>query len=1065
LYAIQNQSEFYFLYNSELIDVAKKVDIAIEEEKVDAILTRLFDKNEVDFLIKDRYIVLTPVGGNAELFADQQQPAVSGTVTDESGEPLPGVTVVVKGTTRGTVTNADGEYQLIDIPEDATLVFSFVGMRTQEVEARGQTSIDVTMEEDVIGIEEVVAIGYGTMKKSDLTGSIATLRGDDLAERRTLKASEALQGAIPGVTVSRSGAPGASATIRIRGITTIGNSTPLTIIDGVPGNIDDINPDDIENISVLKDAASASIYGSRAASGVILITTKRSKLGQLKITYNTEYGVGLPTKLPKYMGPEQLMKIRNEWTWNDNDHQGSEYPTYSKELIDNYAALHAENPDLYPSTDWQELMLNDYAPRQRHVLKFTAGTKNIGTLISVAYDKENALYDHRTYSRYTIRANNDITINDYWSADVDLHFTQNIDKRPVIDIPIWLGYGSVLDPAIWTNGLIARGDLVNWNPYAQLHYGGFNNSWDDVLGGKISIDFTPIEELKIQAIVAPNKNVKKGKNFQKEILFTDWDNPDLYIGHIQGAEETKLSESRNDSYNITSQLLANYSKIVRGHDFNLMAGFENYYYFKEYLGASRDQYALKNFPYLNLGNENYMNNSGYAIENAYRSFFGRAMYNYKNRYLIQLNARYDGSSRFHEDYRWGLFPSVSLGWVISEESFIPDNTALSFLKLRASWGNLGNERIGNYPYQSSLEFRNDLLYQGQNRVSALSAMIRKYPIKNITWETTETYNVGLDVNFFDNKLILTGDYYKKTTKDMLLALEIPDFMGFSNPDQNTGKMFTKGWDIALGYQNKIGNVNFSVSMNLSDFKSVMGDLGGTELLGNQVKIEGSEFNEWYGYKSDGLFQTQEEIDNSAVLNELTRPGDIKYVDISGPDGVPDGKITPEYDRVLLGGSLPRYLYGGNIQLGFRNFDFSVVFQGIGKQNTKMERRMIGLVGAEGNYDLVESVLGKYWSKYNSDEENLNAKYPRYTRTAQTNNMANSDFWLFNGGYFRLKNIMLSYSVPESIIKNFRLQGLRVYSSISDLFSIDRYPQGWDPETSSNDYWITSSFNIGLSVDF
>jgi TonB-linked SusC/RagA family outer membrane protein len=1062
LQAIEKQSEFHFAYSSEFIDMSRKTDADFNDKNIEEVLETIFQGTEIRYSIVDRHIMLYPAE-KIQGQSPQQTQKVTGKVTNSSGVLLPGVSAVVKGTTNGAITDANGNYSLSNIPENATLQFSFVGMKTLEVQVEKRTTIDVVMEDDIKGLEEVVVIGYGTVKKQDLTGSVASIRGDVIAKRQTVKVSEALQGALPGVTATRSGSkPGDDATIMIRGVTTIGDSDPLVIIDGISGSLSDINPNDIENISVLKDAASASIYGSKAAAGVILITTKRAKTGQLDLNYNVEYGFDKPTRIPKYVNAAGYMKARNEITWNDNDNTGSEYPVWPQNLIENYSSLHAENPDEYPDTDWLGLLINNYAPRQSHRLSITAGAKNIRTKVSVAYDKTAGLYDGLSYDRITARANNDITINKYLSASIDLNYIRSINMQTVNSGGAYMGgFGTAPYAALWSDGRVAEGQS-GYNPYALIKFGGYNNNWTDKGGGKISIDFTPVDGLKISGVFSPNLTNYKSKKFSKAIPYTNWDDPDVIIGYINGAKTTSLTEGRDDGYDITTQLLANYTKTIGEHHINLLAGYENYYSFYESLGASSDDYLLNAYPYLDLANKNFLGVNGNASEYASRSFFSRIMYDYKNKYLLQTNARYDGSSRFDKDYRWGLFPSLSIGWVLSKEPFLENVKKLSFLKVRASWGSLGNERIGTYPYQSTIKFGSSLLYQGNNVISAQNAAITKYAIKDISWETTTSFDIGLDASFFDNKLEVTGDYYKKTTKDMLLALEIPDYMGLDNPDQNTGKMNTNGWEVNLRYNNKLGEINYSISCNISDFKSVMGDLGGTEFIGSQVKFKGSEFNEWYGYKSDGLFQTQEELNNSAVLNSQTKVGDIKYIDISGPNGVPDGKITPEYDRVLLGGSLPRYLYGGNISLNYKNFDFSMVFQGVGKQNSRMVPQMT----YNQLNDIPASLIGNYWSRYNSDEKNQKAKYPRISDSAWDNNYGTfSDYWLFNGAYFRLKNITIGYSIHDPLAKKCMLKSARVYASISDMFSIDNYPAGWDPETYQDSYWITSSFIMGVSVNF
>ncbi|MEL7586238.1 MAG: TonB-dependent receptor [Prolixibacteraceae bacterium] len=997
----------------------------------------------------------------------QQSKTITGKVTDSNGAQLPGVTIVVQGTAIGTVTDFDGQYRITNVNENGTLVFSFVGMKTVELPVAGKTTINVVMTDDAIGIEEVVAIGYGTLKKKDLTGSIATVDGAMIAKRQSTQLSQALQGAMPGVTVTRSNSePGAGATIRIRGITTIGESDPLIIVDGVPvSNINDINSNDIEDISVLKDAASASIYGARAAAGVVLITTKRAKTGQLTMEYNASFGIEKPTAFPEVVGAKRYLEMSNEQTWNDagND-EGGEYPLYTKDEVDNWLEWNKTDPNNYPVTDWVDLLMNDYATRQSHQISITHGGEKIKSKASINYENIDALYDHKNYERISTRLNNNITINSYLSANLDVSFNSSIDRSPV-DNPVYdaIRYAPVY-AAVWEDGRIAGGKSGS-NEYAVLHYGGFSNSRHNKLMGKASIDFKPVKNLTITGVLAPQLNFTKNKEFIKQIPYYDAEDPALFSAYIAGHQRTSLYENRNDSKTLTKQLLINYTTAFQGtHHFNVMAGYEDFSSFSESLGASRENYILSNYPYLSIGPLDYQFNSGSATESAYRSYFGRIIYDFNNKYFLQANIRYDGSSRFHPDYRWASFPSISAGWAISEESFMKDLSFLSFLKLRGSWGTLGNERIGNYPYQASIGFSNAFFYEGNQIISNMTAAQFQYAIHDITWETTETWDAGIDAHFLNNRLMFTGDYYMKKTKDMLLALEIPDFMGFENPDQNTGIMDTKGWEAQLTWKDKIGDFHYSASFNLSDYKSKMGDLGGIVFLGSQIKKEGSEFNEWYGYKSDGLFQTQGEVDESPLLYESVKPGDIRYVDISGPDGVPDGQITPDYDRVLLGGSLPRFLYGANFSFDYKGIDLSVMLQGVGKQNSRVVPQMVQPF-LSGWTNAPEIIDGNYWSHYNTQEQNLTAKYPRLSYVgAENNNYEMSDYWLIKGAYLRVKNITIGYKLPKTVVEKLRLQGIRIFATGTDLFSFNHYPKGWDPEVSYTSY-ISKSFNFGLSVKF
>ncbi len=1069
---IERHSEVYFFYNKSQIDETRTINVDYRNKTIDEILKAIASDLNLTYEIAGKNIIIkaiNPVG------FQQSSVKVKGSVKNSSGESLPGVTVLVKGTTNGTITDVDGTYNLTNVPGDATLVFSFVGMKKIEIGVAGKSTINAVLEEETVGIEEVVAIGYGTSKKSDLTGAVGSVQGTTIANRKTTQLSQALQGSVSGVMVTRdNNAPGSTATIQVRGVTSIGDTSPLVIVDGVPGDLNSINPNDVESISVLKDAASASIYGSRAAAGVILVTTRRAKAGDLSINYNAEVGFEKPTEMAKYVGAGRYVQMVNELRWNDNKNiAGGEYPTYTKDVVDNYATLHAQNPDLYPDTDWMGLVLKDSAPRQSHILSVTAGSKTIRTKASLAYDETGGLYVGKNYKRLTARFNNDITVNKYLSASFDFYAKRSISENPSMD-PIY--YAKISAPvyaAVWSDGLIADGKS-GANIYGQLKEGGYKNYWYNQVGGKAELDFTPLEGLKLSAIVSPELNFNKGKEFLKKVQYTDYEDPNTYVGTLQWAKTTSLNETRSDDNHVTTQLLANYMKSLGKHNFNVMAGYENYHYSYETLGASSDQLELSSYPYLDLGNSNYLSNSGSAYEYAYRSYFGRVMYNYKNRYFLQGNIRYDGSSRFAKDYRWGSFPSFSAGWVLSEENFMKGIKNLSFLKLRASWGTLGNERIGSwvngtfvpnyYPYQSTISFNSALFYNGSDVVSAQTAAQTTYAIKDISWEKTESVDFGVDANFFNNKLRFTGDYYKKVTHDMLLELEIPDYMGYDNPNQNTGKMNTHGWEVELGWNDKIGDFSYSVSANLSDFKSKMGDLGGIEFLGDQVKFKGSEFNEWYGYKSEGIYQTQEDVDASAKTSANVRPGDIKYADISGPNGVPDGKITSDYDRVLLGGSLPRYMYGGNIQLGYKNFDLSLAFQGVGKQNVRLNTMMVEpLYENWGGFQKL--IDGKYWSTYNTAEQNQAAKYPRLTYNNTGNNYAMSDFWMFNGAYFRLKNVTLGYNIPNVLAEKMHLQDVRLYGSVSDFLSFNKYPKGWDPEVASSGYPITASFIFGVSVKF
>ena len=1070
---IEKGTDFSFLFTDKSVDIDWKVNVDVHDKNINELLDILFGGTNVQYRIVDKQIVLS----NRPLLAENvnQQKKISGKVIDANGDPVIGANVVEKGTTNGTITDMSGNF-VLSVNPNAVLSVSYIGYDSKYIQVKDRSSFTISLEEDSELLDEVVVVGYGTMKKKDLTGAVGTLKGESLSARKTTQLSTALQGATSGVLVTRdNSAPGATASIKIRGVTTIGESSPLVIVDGVPGDINQVNPDDVESMSVLKDAASASIYGSRAAAGVIVITTKRAKENDLSLNYNFEYGWEMPTRLPEYVGAQRFMEMVNELRYNDNN-AGGWYQTYSEDQVNNWIKNNATDPDAYPITDWQDEILKNSAPRQTHSINIAGGSKVVQTKASFRYDKTDGIYVNRNYERYMIRVNNDFKINKYIEAHLDVNFKRSKSEEPHRN-PMDLQYRATppIYAARWSNGM--WGDVKDGeNTLAMITDGGLKTSWYNRLGGKAAIDISPIEGLKISGVIAPTYNFDKVKSFRKQVPFTYANDPNTVKGYMNGFTTTKLTENRNDSYDVTTQFFANYNKSFGQHDLSAMIGYEDYYAFWENLSASRDQYELMNFPYLDIGPENLRDNGGNAEEYAYRSFFGRIAYSYASRYLLQVNFRRDGSSRFAPDSRWANFPSLSAGWVVSEEQFMKNLNWnwLSFLKLRGSWGTLGNERItmtknsstvqNYYPYQSALNFGSALFYSGNSLNSLLSAAQQYYAVRNISWETTETWDIGLDANFLDGRLHFSGDFYKKKTKDMLLALEIPKFIGYDNPSVNTGNMHTTGYDLEIGWRDQVGDFRYSVSANLSDFISKMGNLGGTEFLGEKVKMEGSQFDEWYGYISDGLFQTQEEVDNSPKLNNNVTVGDIKYKDISGPDGVPDGKISSEYDRVLLGGSLPRYMFGVNFSASYKGFDFSMMFQGVGSQNSRISRNMIE--GLNTNWGGFPSILeGDYWSTNNTAAENAGVKYPRLTRNSVDANMSMSDYWMFNGRYLRMKNLTVGYTLPGVWTKKISMESVRFYLSGNDLFCLSKYPHGWDPEVSTTGYPITMSVLLGVSVNF
>ena len=1009
---------------------------------------RLFMKRRLPFLFP--FILLFTIVANS------QTRQIRGTVTDASTNiALPGASIVVPGNSNGTSTDSSGNFSL-QVPSSLkTLLISLINYQSITIEIKNDQPLNIGLIREVKGLDEVVVIGYGTQKKKDLTGAVSTIGSRDVGGRQTVQISEALQGSIAGVSVTRgSGAPGSASSILIRGITTIGTNGPLIIVDGVPnGNIDNVNPNDVESVTVLKDAASASIYGSRGAAGVVLITTKRAKEGQSSFEYNYEYGIQKATALPEYANTPDYMRYFNEQLTNDGG-----AALYPQALIQNYLDSNRVRPDIFPNTDWQNTILtNSYAPRTRHDLVFTIGTGKIKTKASLGYSKAGAFYDNYDYERYIFRVNNDMQINKRLSANLDVTYKRT-NTNSTIGSPI---YESRVMPGIYddfyTDGRFAAGKDGR-NPIAQVREGGFNKGSFNQITGRLVFTFKPISGLSLTALVSPTFDLDKTKTFSKQIRFTAPEDKSRFIAQNQA--RTNLSEGRSEGTFINGQFLANYTKEIKGgHTVDLLGGYEENYYFNESLGASRDGFAITSFPYLNVGSLEFRDNSGAASESALRSFFGRLKYNFRDKYYLQGNIRYDKSSRFAPEFRDAVFPSVSAGWTISEESFMKSAKWLSFLKLRGSWGQAGNERIGNYPYQATITFNNALFYQNGIVLPQTTGGQVVYAVEDISWETTETTDIGIDLGLFDNRLNISADYFQKRTKDILLQLDIPNYLGYDNPYQNAGTVDAKGFEIEAGWKDRIGKLNYSVAVNFSDARTKIVDLKGTQFLGDQAILEGSEFNEWFGYMSSGIFQTPAEVTGAPVLNANTKAGDVRYIDLNK-----DGKITPEGDKKLLGGSMPRYIYGGNIRLDYRGFDLGIVFQGVGKKLSRLSSEIVQPFGeAFGNVPM--EIVGKFWSSNNNQQQNQAAKYPRLSRSSNSNNYQISDFWLIDGSYFRLKNITLGYTLKQAFMTRVGVQSLRFYISGNDLFAISKFPKYWDPEVGTSSYPIVRTLMAGVTIRF
>jgi TonB-linked SusC/RagA family outer membrane protein len=1058
-----------FFFNEDVVDINKKLNLKLNKANLTEVVQSLFGES-FGFRLVDDIVVVRKLIDIKHTKLNKRSNLVKGTVLDEMGEPLAGASVSLKGTSDGTFADANGKFQIDTEELKPVLIVSFIGMITKEFIVNRNEDVQIRLDPLSTALDEVVVIGYGTQLKSKLTGSIVDVTGKEIVKKENTNLSSSLQGVFAGMSVSRTSSnPSESALMRVRGITTLqGSNDPLILVDDVPiESIDDVNPKEIESISILKDGASAAIYGSRAAAGVVLITTKRANKGDLKLIYEGDFSISTATKSPNSVASIRYLEMTNEREWNDNDNDGNKYPRYTKQFIDTYLQNHAQNPDKYPITNWKNLLMNDYATTQKHSFSFSGGTENIMSRLTLNSEEHTALYDYQQWNKYSLRVNNDFIFNDYLEFNLDASYKLNHNKGPQVNpLPTAYMYSSIY-AATWQNGNIAEGKSGS-NIYAMLHEGGHFKWYSHKLHAKFGINFKPIHNLKLTANLAPNFGYNSYKSFRKQIPYWESTNNNQTgnpISYIENFESTNLYEERTEKLKLTSQFLINYYMTFYNNSIHSLLGYEEFSVTHEQFKIKGEKLESDEFPYMSQAPiSGIFDNGSYIVENAYRSLFGRLSYDYNHKYFLQLNFRRDGSAKFGQDYRWGIFPSISVGWLISDEQFMKAyKNQISLLKLRASYGELGNDRLGDYLYTSYMEIDNVLFGQGDDIIAQKAAAQKRLAIENITWETTRSLNFATDISLFNNRLEFSFEYYYKRTFDMLLDLSLPSYAGTYDPRYNVGSMNTQGWDFSISYQDSFDKLSYMLSFNISDSKSVIGDINNKRIFsGGTISEEGVEYRTHWGYLSDGLFQTQEEVDNSPVINDKTKPGDVKYKDISGPNGIPDGVIDT-YDETYLGGSLPRFVWGASVDLKYKNFDLTIALNGVGKRNSYLSTWVV--MPFQRNWFSPPSIIdGKYWSVNNSIEQNQKAEYPRLSKKSENNNYKKSDFWMIDGSYIRLKNITLGYTIPNDYLK-FGVNKFRIFVSGHDLFSIDNFPDGWDPEQGVDSYLITKSFKFGLSINF
>jgi TonB-linked SusC/RagA family outer membrane protein len=961
---------------------------------------------------------------------------IKGTVTDNKGNPLIGVSVKVKGTNTGTSTDTYGQYSISLPNEKATLIFTHIGYETQEIVVKNQTLLNVTLEGENKELGEVVVVGYGTQRKIDLTGAISTVSAKQLEARPITNVSAALQGTMAGVTVvQNNGQPGKDqGIINIRGVGTLGNSNAMIIVDGVLSTMNDVNPNDIETVTVLKDAASASIYGSRGANGVILITTKQGKQGKTVLHYNAYVGKQKPIALPDYLPSWQSQTLYNEGLINEGSPA-----LYTDQEIQKFKD--GSDPDHYPNTDWLKLLYRGSGIQQNHYADISGGNEKTQTFLSLGYFSQDGLVQNTGLNRYTSRFRIKSIVNSHFTVNGNIAFTREDFKEPnnqgqentfgeLIDGV----YGiSNIIPYKHSNGYYGVSP-VGGNPIAFLETGSQNKNVASNLRANINGDLEIIKGLHFKPLLGYSLSLNQSKSFVKDIQFYDWTNgaPLLYLG------PNSLTSSIDNTNVITLQALLQYDKSWNKHAMSLLGGYSQEYTNYSFLSGYRNTFLNNSLDELNAGPATGQKTEGTSSNLALQSFFGRVNYAYNDRYLIEGTLRYDGSSRFAPGLRWGLYPSLSAGWRISEESFFtPLKSVVSDLKIRGSWGLLGNQDILEgiyYPYVTTIPGGQDYSFGG---VLAPGVAPTSGANEQIHWEDVESKDIGVDATLFNGKLSLTADYFLRNTTNMLLEFPVGSIFGFRAPVINGGSVQNKGWEMAMGYHGRLKDFTFNITGNVSVIKNKVTDLKGTGPIINGFDYSfddvGYPINSFYGYQAEGLFKTQDQIDKHAKQEGGTiAPGDIMYKDQNG-DGVID-----DADRVYLGSFFPKITFGLNINMAWKGFDLSLFGQGAGGVKGFLRGEIMGLLGG----GKPTSIFLDHWTP-----QNTNASFPRLWITNTQNDPTHtpSSFWIRDADYFRLKNVQLGYTISSSWLNKVGIQKARIYYSGQNILTFTKFYKWVDPE--------------------
>lgn len=1041
----------------------------------------------------------------------QQDGVCKGVVKDNQGETVIGASVVVKGSTNGTITGLDGDFTLDNVKRGDVIQISYIGYVSQEVVWQG-TPLNITLKEDSQTLEEVVVVGFGSQKKANLTGSVSQVKMDDvLGERPVTNVKNALQGSMPGLMVSGGASPGEAKSFNIRGTVSINGMNPLVLIDNVEGDIDLLNPEDIESVTVLKDAASSAIYGARAAAGIILITTKKAKKGEkFNLNYNANFGFQTSINSPKQASLDEYLRAYQAAGFSETYYAGNGSVSKWRE----YLAGYKENPAAYPTVGDGIYIGEDGAPyylndkdvykafqetsfMQTHNLTANGGTEKLRYRLSAGLTKEDGplIESKDTYMRKNISSFISADITDWLTQEADFRYTVADRSEPmgsgdgiycmnhISFYPSGMMPGSV-------NTSVGK-DLPLITPENQIRY---NNPY---------LTDTDNTRIYLRTIMRPIKGLElvgeytyDRKNWQKSYYAKKWEYTTEQLGSNNSVTSDYLFKSEDhEDYNALN-LYGTYNfSIKEDHMFKVMAGFNQERKQNSWISVQTHDMIAPSAPSFTSATGKIIPQNSYS-DYAIRGAFYRINYNYKDRYLFEANGRYDGSSKFPKDDRFGFFPSFSVGWNIARESWM--EKALDYvsdLKLRASWGQIGNQNIGNYGYYSTMQPVGNSNYWLKDGEFITYISTPGLVSNSFTWETVETLDIGFDASMFNSRLQVTFDWYQRTTRDMLIAgIQLPAVVGTSAPMRNAADMRTRGWEIAVNWRDQIGDWKYNVGFNLYDYKSKITKYSNNEdKLLSQNYYEGKTLGEIWGYVSDGFYTiddfdgpgTWQLKDGVASLDGYNpRPGDEKFVNLNddrGTNEINSGLNTVDSpgDQKVIGNSTPRYNFGVNLGVSYKGFSLSAILQGTAKRDVWIGGMSLFPFGGSAKaYYPVFYNQTDYWEPMGScdgqytenDREYWVAKNPDASLYRLYSNMQNhgsnqraSTKYLQNGAYMRLKNITLAYTFPKALISKVSLSALKVFVSAENLATISSLPKGYDPERLSWGYPFYRTLSFGLNV--